>query len=254
MPRRSNAPACGARAMIPPCVQHGVVERLPMSISQSGRTAQPANHPLGIPDGMPAPSTLAGSAYERAKAIVERCGGGRERHGQWQVTCPAHDDRDPSLSVGYTGDKVLLHCFAGCTVETVCSAIGLTVRDLFADDLAPRIPRPRPPKRATSPPPATAEGETRALELAVYFVTQDVSWLEMEGIQQTFRTAAAQPLQWLWLEQQLWSHGLSPRVVWQVLYPTAEEPFPDPVTPRRPVPQLATRLPRGLSTVLRRTL
>ena len=64
--------------------------------------------------------------------------------------------------------------------------------------------------------------------MAVHFVTNDVSWLAMPGIQATLRDAAAQPLQWLWLEQQLYTHGLSPRVVWQVLYPDAEAPFPEP--------------------------
>jgi putative DNA primase/helicase len=57
---------------------------------------------------------------------VRRCGGG------WQAPCPAHDDRAPSLSIG-TGDdgRVLLHCHAGCTIEEVVDALGLSVADLF---------------------------------------------------------------------------------------------------------------------------
>src|SRR5581483_1134806 len=48
--------------------------------------------------------------------------------------CPAHDDRANSVSVG-TGDdgRVLLKCFAGCTVEAIVARIGLTLADLFAE-------------------------------------------------------------------------------------------------------------------------
>lgn len=53
--------------------------------------------------------------------------------------CPAHDDKNPSLSVDSGNDgRVLLHCHAGCPTEAVVAALGLTLRDLFdfADDLA----------------------------------------------------------------------------------------------------------------------
>ena len=56
----------------------------------------------------------------------------RHRQGSIMARCPAHEDRDPSLSVK-TGDdgRVLLKCFAGCAVESIVSAIGLTVADLY---------------------------------------------------------------------------------------------------------------------------
>lgn len=46
--------------------------------------------------------------------------------------CPAHEDRNPSLSVT-CGDEgnVLIHCFAGCTAESVCASLGLGLADLF---------------------------------------------------------------------------------------------------------------------------
>ncbi len=46
--------------------------------------------------------------------------------------CPAHDDRNPSLSFkeGSEG-QVLLHCHTGCSVEDVCRALGLSMADLF---------------------------------------------------------------------------------------------------------------------------
>jgi hypothetical protein len=48
--------------------------------------------------------------------------------------CPAHDDRQNSLSVA-TGDdgRVLLHDFAGCSTEAILAALNLTWADLFAD-------------------------------------------------------------------------------------------------------------------------
>lgn len=50
----------------------------------------------------------------------------------WTARCPAHEDRQASLSIG-EGDegRVLLKCHAGCTTEEIVSAIGLQVRDLF---------------------------------------------------------------------------------------------------------------------------
>lgn len=57
--------------------------------------------------------------------------------------CPAHEDRQASLSVteGHDG-KVLLRCHAGCPTPAIVGALGLDMRDLFATpDSAPRAPR-----------------------------------------------------------------------------------------------------------------
>lgn len=53
---------------------------------------------------------------------------------QWIARCPRHDDRSPSLSVKACGDgRTLVHCFAGCLVEDICSALGLTTADLMPE-------------------------------------------------------------------------------------------------------------------------
>jgi 5S rRNA maturation endonuclease (ribonuclease M5) len=44
----------------------------------------------------------------------------------WIALCPAHDDRNPSLSIADHGGKILLHCFAGCSYDAVCAAAGIT--------------------------------------------------------------------------------------------------------------------------------
>lgn len=54
---------------------------------------------------------------------------------KWIACCPAHDDRDPSLSITEANDgKVLLKCWAGCTAAEIVEAIGLGLRDLFPDN------------------------------------------------------------------------------------------------------------------------
>jgi hypothetical protein len=63
-----------------------------------------------------------------------------ERHGsdprgpehKFTARCPAHEDRDPSLSVSVGADgRALVWCHAGCEAEAVVDALGLTWADLF---------------------------------------------------------------------------------------------------------------------------
>lgn len=62
----------------------------------------------------------------------------------WSARCPGHKDRSASLSVGVgTDGRILLNCFAGCSVHDVLGAIGLTVADLFPRRLADATPEAR---------------------------------------------------------------------------------------------------------------
>ena len=46
--------------------------------------------------------------------------------------CPAHDDRQASLSVNEgTDGRILIHCHAGCPTESVLRTLGMSFRDLF---------------------------------------------------------------------------------------------------------------------------
>lgn len=45
--------------------------------------------------------------------------------------CPVHDDKSPSLSIGETEDRILIHCHAGCDVKSILDKIGLEMKDLF---------------------------------------------------------------------------------------------------------------------------
>jgi AAA domain len=57
----------------------------------------------------------------------------------WKACCPAHADREPSLSIGLGEQgQVLLKCFAGCPIERITEAMGLTLTDLFPDGTSER--------------------------------------------------------------------------------------------------------------------
>lgn len=61
----------------------------------------------------------------------------------WTARCPAHADRSPSLSIREgDGGRVLLYCFAGCSVESICAALNIKVSDLFSE-LGTVQPKPR---------------------------------------------------------------------------------------------------------------
>jgi hypothetical protein len=59
--------------------------------------------------------------------------------GRWMARCPAHDDRNPSLSIRELHDgRVLVYCFAGCDTLSILAAIGLEMGDLFETPLYQR--------------------------------------------------------------------------------------------------------------------
>ncbi|MFZ0643056.1 MAG: hypothetical protein WAM25_07825, partial [Candidatus Acidiferrales bacterium] len=68
------------------------------------------------------------------EAFLARLSGVRRNGTGWQALCPAHEDRNPSLSVTAHEGKILLFCHAGCSVEAICAALGISVRDLFTEN------------------------------------------------------------------------------------------------------------------------
>ena len=58
-----------------------------------------------------------------AEGIAKALGGRRAGAG-WMARCPAHDDREPSLSISRGEDgKVLVRCHAGCEQVTVIAVL-----------------------------------------------------------------------------------------------------------------------------------
>ena len=67
--------------------------------------------------------------------VLSRLADAQPNGDGWKARCPAHDDRQPSLSIGEGDDgRALLNCFAGCSTESIVAAIGLTTADLFSRD------------------------------------------------------------------------------------------------------------------------
>src|SRR5947209_1384357 len=89
------------------------------------RERDPTRHVAGLGSDMTAPMERVLERLDR----VKRNGDG------WSARCPAHEDRNPSLSVSETADgRVLLRCFAGCGFAAIVAALGLEERDLFGVD------------------------------------------------------------------------------------------------------------------------
>lgn len=53
--------------------------------------------------------------------------------GKYMSLCPSHEDKQDSLSITSDKEKILVHCFAGCSTESVLQSLGLNVTDLFFD-------------------------------------------------------------------------------------------------------------------------
>src|SRR5262245_55294359 len=58
--------------------------------------------------------------------------GARRNGSGWKAKCPAHDDRNPSLTISEGRDGcALVKCRAGCAIEDVLARVNLTTKDLF---------------------------------------------------------------------------------------------------------------------------
>ena len=83
--------------------------------------------------------TAAQTPLERVvSALVQNYCDPKQAGDGFQARCPAHDDRNPSLSLNEGGDgQVLIKCFANCETADVLVALGLDWKDLFMNDTDP---------------------------------------------------------------------------------------------------------------------
>lgn len=64
--------------------------------------------------------------------LLNRLKGVKQTPSGWQALCPAHDDRNPSLSIAEGSDgRILFHCHAGCPTPAICAALGILEAELF---------------------------------------------------------------------------------------------------------------------------
>jgi putative DNA primase/helicase len=81
--------------------------------------------------------------------VLHRLKSVRKSGDGWTAKCPAHNDKQSSLSVARRDGKWLLKCHAGCHVVEITKAMGVTVADLFDDKAGGG--------RGRSTPPATVQ-------------------------------------------------------------------------------------------------
>jgi hypothetical protein len=77
--------------------------------------------------------------------VLDRVENARRSGSNWTARCPAHHDRQNSLSLS-EGDegRALVKCFAGCETEDIVSALRLEMRDLFEREASRPLPPVRP--------------------------------------------------------------------------------------------------------------
>jgi hypothetical protein len=75
--------------------------------------------------------TDSGSGSRFSRRRLERV---KKNSAGWIARCPAHEDRNPSLSIAEGNDgRLLVNCHAACTVDAVVAALGLELHDLYAE-------------------------------------------------------------------------------------------------------------------------
>lgn len=85
---------------------------------------------------------------DKLREFLSRLQGVEERDGYHVALCPAHDDRQQSLSVTAGDDgRVLLKCHAGCRVPVICHAVGITMSELYPDHGLDPMERKRSERR-----------------------------------------------------------------------------------------------------------
>jgi len=52
----------------------------------------------------------------------------------YMACCPAHNDKNQSLSITFKNNRILMHCFAGCDTSSILRSIDANYKDLFQDD------------------------------------------------------------------------------------------------------------------------
>lgn len=104
--------------------------------------------------------------------ILDRLKGVRRSGKGWTAKCPAHKDKQNSLSVHYRDGKWLLKCHAGCDWDAIIAAIGVTPGELFDAGTAKGAGHP-PNNRATAQPAGlTLEQYAAAKALPVSFLQE----------------------------------------------------------------------------------
>ena len=82
------------------------------------------------------------ASFERLLSCLEKVR--KTGPDSFMACCPAHADKSASLSIRQIDEKILVHCFAGCSVHEVLGAVGMEISDLFPPRQSSGKPERRP--------------------------------------------------------------------------------------------------------------
>lgn len=69
----------------------------------------------------------------------------KKNGAEYRALCPAHEDKQPSLSVTERDGKILVNCHTGnCSTAQIVAALGVELKDLFTQPLTPKIITAKP--------------------------------------------------------------------------------------------------------------
>lgn len=109
----------------------------------------------------------------------------------YKARCPAHDDKNPSLSICAADDgRVLLKCHAGCTANAIVTALGLTMRELFPSADVDTTPRNSKETGVSS----TTKGTKKKFSSAAAAVTDLEKRFGAQSASWTYHDADGEPV------------------------------------------------------------
>jgi putative DNA primase/helicase len=77
---------------------------------------------------------VASVANDAVQRLLDKLEGVKPKGSYWTALCPAHDDKQSSLSIGNGKDgRALMKCHAGCAFPAIIAAMALPATELFAD-------------------------------------------------------------------------------------------------------------------------
>lgn len=73
------------------------------------------------------------NTYITPDDVAVRCEQAKQRGQGWSAACPAHDDKQASLSINPGRKGTLVYCHAGCKLDDILNELGLRREQLFYD-------------------------------------------------------------------------------------------------------------------------
>lgn len=100
---------------------------------------------------------------KKLEAMLDRLDNVKKYQGSFRARCPAHEGRE-ALKITLKGERILIHCFAGCGGAEVMAALGMSLSDLYPEPLGHHTP---PTPKAVSVKRAAAELSGEALIILI---------------------------------------------------------------------------------------